>query len=68
MSLIRVICCKAQRLSEKGKKLIKTDADYKKKAEDILYNELAIALEVPIDEIEDFISNRLGTSSAMAEA
>lgn len=66
--LIKTIYCKAQRLSENGKKLIKTDADYKKKAEDILYNELAIALEVPIDEIEDFISNRLGTSSAMAEA
>ena len=66
--MLKTIYCKAQRLAQNGKKLIKTDSDYKKKAEDILYNELAIALEIPPEDIEEFISDRLGTSSAMAEA
>ncbi|MBO4360772.1 MAG: CarD family transcriptional regulator [Eubacteriaceae bacterium] len=66
--MIKTIYSKGQRLARNGKKLIKTDADYKKKAEDILYNELAIALDIPPGEIEDFICTRLGTTAAMEDA
>lgn len=57
--LIKTIYMKGKHLAQNGKKLIKTDADFKKRAEDILYNELSVALGIPAEEMEEYIVTRL---------
>lgn len=58
--LIKTIKRKGERLAASGKKLIKTDSDYRQKAESILFNEFALALDIPVEEVTAFIEERLG--------
>lgn len=58
--LIKTIRTKEKDLAEKGKKLIKTDADFMQKAKDILHGELSISLGIPVEEVASFIEARLG--------
>ncbi len=44
---------------EKPKALNATDEYYKKRAEAMLYQELALALEIPVDQVEQFICDSL---------
>ena len=48
-------------LLQSGKRPGKIDQQYMKLAEKLLYGELAIALEVPIESIQDYITHRLET-------
>ena len=47
----------------RGRKVTSTDEKYLRIAEDWLYGELSVALGVPKDEMEEYISNRLGSST-----
>lgn len=58
--LIKTIRNKSERLAAAGRKLIKTDSDYRQKAESILFNEFALALDIPLEEVTGFIEERLG--------
>lgn len=59
VQIIKTIYSKEHTLHESGKKLIKTDADYKQKAETLLHGELSIALGIDISEVESFIENTI---------
>ncbi len=60
VQLIKTIHLKEKELTQRGKKLIKADSDCRQKAKDILHGELSISLGIPVDEVENFISQRIG--------
>jgi len=57
--LIRAIYVKGQNAAEKGRHLGQVDERCMKKAEEMLHGELAVALEIPVDEVRDYIINTL---------
>lgn len=59
LQLIKAIYTKQQENIAAGKKPGLVDERYMKRAEDILYGELAVALDVPKDSVLDYITNIL---------
>lgn len=59
VQLIKDINKKARVLSEKGKSAGKTDTQYRKQAEELLREELSIALGIPLAEVSDYIKAQL---------
>jgi CarD family transcriptional regulator len=57
--LIKSVNAKGRRLAAQGKRLGKTDQEYKKRAEALLGEELAVALEVPLDSAQRLVSQAL---------
>lgn len=60
--LLQLICniyAKGQSLSHSGKKMGATDQQYMKRATNLLHGELASALEIPLEEVEAFIAEKL---------
>jgi CarD family transcriptional regulator len=54
--LIKSVNAKGRRLTAQGKQLGKTDQDYKKRAEHLLGEELAVALSVPLDRAQRLVN------------
>ena len=50
--LIRSVDAKSRRAVQQGKRLGKTDQDYKKRAEQLLAEELSASLELPLDQAQ----------------
>lgn len=48
--------------SRQNRRLGQIDRKFMKKAEDLLFGELAAALDIPIEEVEDYIAERTGVS------
>lgn len=59
MQLIKSVYSKNQALAGSGKKPGKTDQEYMKRAEGLLHGELAVALEIPVDQVEEYIRSRV---------
>ncbi|WP_418665884.1 CarD family transcriptional regulator [Allofournierella sp.] len=59
VQLIKSVYSKNQALVGSGKKPGKTDQEYMKRAEGLLHGELAVALEIPVDEVEEYIRSRV---------
>ena len=59
LQLIKSIRKKDSELTQKGKHLGKIDIQYKKQAEQMLCEELSIALRIPLDEIPEYIQKRV---------
>jgi CarD family transcriptional regulator len=57
--LIKSVNAKGRKLAAQGKRLGKTDQDYKKRAEHLLGEELAAALAVPLDSAQRLLSQAL---------
>ncbi len=55
VQLIKTVYVKKKNQEKNGKKTGKTDQDYMKKAKKLLYEELSIALEIPVAEVEGYI-------------
>ena len=55
VSLIKGIRHKCQETEKKGRKIGQVDQRYRKKAEGLLHGELAIALGIPLDQVEAYI-------------
>ncbi len=53
--LIKSVYAKNRRLIQKGKKVGKTDVEYRKKAEALLYDELSVSLEVPFEKVKAYV-------------
>ena len=62
--LIRAVYAKGRAAAKKGKRLGQVDERSMKRAEDILHGELAVALNIPVDGVKDYISNVLNGSQA----
>lgn len=62
-ALVRIIKSAHEKLWQTGgkpKSLNATDEYYRRRAEAMLYPELALALEIPVDRVEQFICDSLG--------
>ena len=57
--LIRAIYAKGRNAAEKGRHLGQVDERTIKRAEDMLHGELAAALEIPVDQVKDYIASRV---------
>ena len=67
MQLIKTVYCKS-RLSPTGRAISKTDQHYLKRAEELLYNEFSVALEMPADQVKPYIEHCLGGFDAVDAA
>ncbi|MFV0394130.1 MAG: CarD family transcriptional regulator [Coprobacillaceae bacterium] len=56
IQVIKTVYEKEKLIKEQGKKLGQTDERYKKEAEDLLYQEFAVALEIPVETVEEYIT------------
>lgn len=59
IEVIKTIYLKAQQTKEQGKKLGQTEERYKKEAEELLYQEFAVALDIPLDSVEEYITKTI---------
>ncbi len=53
--VIKSVYVKRQSLAKNGRSLGQVEAQYMKQAEDMLYDELAVALDIPRDEVKDYV-------------
>lgn len=60
--LIKAVYAKKQYVAKNGKKIGQTDARYMKRAEDMLYSELAVALGIERDQVLTYIEQTVGNS------
>lgn len=58
VSLIKTILMRKEKRLLKGFKVTALDSRYFKQAEDYLYGELSVALDIPRNEVRDYISER----------
>ncbi len=66
VKLIKAVYKKRQLAAEKGKKLGQIDERFMKRAEDMLYGELAVALGIGKHEVESYIASKLGELTVTA--
>lgn len=59
VKVMKAIYKKQQIAFEKGKRLGSVDERFLQKAENMLFGELAVALDIKKDEVDDFIRNKL---------
>ena len=64
VQLIKTIYCKQQTAQAAGRKGGQVDERYRKRAEETLYGELAVALDIPKDSVEDYIKEIIGKETA----
>ena len=57
--LIKSVYVKNRRLIQSGKKAGKTDLEYRKKAETLLYEELSVALDLSVEEVKSYVEKRV---------
>ena len=57
--LIKTIFQKKQSIAGSGKKLAKTEQDFDRVAKDLLHQEFSIALEIPLEAVEEYILTRV---------
>ncbi len=65
-SLVRIIKTLYLRRKDRvqqGKKVLSSDEHYLKKAEELLYSEMSIALAIPKEKVESYISTEIGKSA-----
>lgn len=62
MGIIKTISERKQKRLAAGRKVTAVDARYLKIAEDCVYGELAVALSMSRESVEEFIQSRLGTA------
>lgn len=55
IQLIKEVSLKHTIVESKGKKIGALDVRYRKRAEELLYGELAVALDMPREDVQDFV-------------
>ena len=63
VSIIKTVMERREIFLKAKKRLSESDNDYERKAKLCLYGELASALDIPIDEVEAFVKDRLSSVS-----
>ena len=59
LCLIRSIYCKNQRAIAQGKGYGRTEEHYLKRAQELLHGELAVSLNIPVEQVEETIARTL---------
>jgi CarD family transcriptional regulator len=63
VELTKSIYKKKTDLARHNKKFGRVDEHFMRRAEDSLYGELAIALDIPRDHVQEYIANRIGDTA-----
>lgn len=61
VKLIKTVYMKEKSMAEQGKKLAKTEQEYGKLAKELLHREFSMALGIPYDEVEEYITEQIKT-------
>ncbi|MBE6646014.1 MAG: hypothetical protein E7611_00040 [Ruminococcaceae bacterium] len=61
VKIIKTVMERREELLKAKKRLSESDNDYEKKAKFCLHGELSISLGIPIDQMDEFIKNRLSS-------
>ncbi len=67
VKLMKDVYLKRQHMTAKGKKLGSIDERFMKRAEDMLYGELAVALDIPREDVAGYIANAMERMEAGEE-
>lgn len=67
VKLIKDVYLKRSHVNSLGKKLGQIDERYMKRAEDMLYGELAVALDIDRNEVDTYVKNALATIESGGE-
>ena len=59
VKIIKGVYLKGKQAVARGKKLGKTDQQFMKRAEELLYEELSLALDIPKEQVKDHILQTL---------
>ncbi|MCM1143889.1 MAG: CarD family transcriptional regulator [Blautia sp.] len=59
VQIIKTLYLRKQDRMQKGKKVLSSDEHYLKKAEELLYSEMSLALSIPKESVEEYIFNRI---------
>jgi len=57
--LLKTVHAREQTANRSGKRVSQMDERYRKRAQDMLYGELSVALNIPLEEVDAFICRRL---------
>lgn len=59
VKLIKTVYRKEKAMAENGKKLAKTEQEFGKLAKELLHREFSVSLELPYEEVEDYIVRKV---------
>ena len=59
VQIIKTLYLRRQSRAEQGKKVLSSDEHYLKKAEELLYSEMSLALSIPKENVVDYISREI---------
>ena len=65
IGMIKEIWHKGERAKRSNKKLSRIEQQYMEQAENLVYGELAVALDIPREKVLDYIYDRLGGAQAV---
>ncbi len=64
VQIIKTLYLRRQDRVRQGKKVLSSDEHYLKKAEELLFNEMSVALSIPRENIETYLEQELHSSQA----
>ena len=59
VGLVKALYAKNRAVTRAGKRLGRVDQEYRKRAEELLHGELAAALNIPYEQVADYIAERV---------
>ena len=60
VKLIKALYQKEKIMAQNGKKLAKTEQEFAKQAKELLHREFSLALELPYEDVEEYIVKKVG--------
>ena len=67
VQIIKTLYLRKQNRLREGKKVLSSDEQYLRKAEELLYSEMALALSIPKGEVESYIRDEVSRQKSMAQ-
>lgn len=65
VQIIKTLYMRRQSRLQEGKKVLSSDEQYLRKAEELLYSEMSVALSIPREEVESYIKNAVKRQKSM---
>ncbi len=65
VQIIKTLYLRKQNRIQEGKKVLSSDEHYLRKAEELLYSEMSVALSIPREEVETYIKGVIGRQKSM---
>lgn len=65
VQIIKTLYSRKQNRLKEGKKVLSSDEQYLRKAEDLLYSEMSLALAIPKEQVEEYIIQAVDRQNSM---